>query len=200
MTTITTAPASPRRFEYKVPPAISEIRAILSAAAASPIALDVQDVVTLIVFTCVRPGELRDLRWEEIDLTNRSMLVSSKGDSRQVPFGNTVLRVLQARRKRPGHSEFVLGSSPHRVLHRVSRQLHVLSEGICKNTVNLRLLRVTFMERWVNSCGDLQALSYIAGYRSDYSSMKTLLTRYQLYAIAAEHQRRLEEQEQWPVD
>jgi len=175
-------------------PLIDEIQALLSAAAKGRSAPDVKDIVSLVVFTCLGPGELRELRWGQVDLTNRWMLVESKGYVRQVPFGNTVLRILEARKERQPDSEFVLGSSPKGLLHRVSHQLRTLSKGICKSSVNLRSLRCTFMSRWVNSGGNIHSLCYIAGYRATYSSMRMLLARERLYRVGAEHQRRLEEE------
>ena len=119
---------------------------------------DLREVVTIILNTGIRAGELCQLRWADVDVHRRRfVVVNAKSPSiRSIPFGPKTLQILEARREREREAEYVLGNSPRRFLHRVSHQLRTVCASIGVDGVTLRVLRCTFFARM----GTPDALTY----------------------------------------
>jgi integrase len=143
-----------------------------------------------VLYTGLRPRELCNLRWKDVDFRRRHLEVQSKnGHLRRVPFESKVLRL---RKKRQPHSEFVLGNFPRSTLRKVSRQLTTLSAFTCKRIVTLQMLRRTFMSRWMNVGGDPFALGVVVGCTNYSSFFKNLAPPDQQEAAAVKFQNQLE--------
>jgi len=90
-----------------------QLRRLISRTKEDQRLRDLHDVVTVISNTGIRAGELRALRWADIDLHKRQIILNEgKTGKRPMPFGPKTLQVLAARREREPESEYVLGSLP----------------------------------------------------------------------------------------
>jgi integrase/recombinase XerD len=172
-----------------------EVNKLLSAAERYAAGVHVKDIITIVLNTGLSVGELRDLRWKDVDLEARHMYVSTRGLKRKVPFGPKTLEVFQARRERQTDSELVLGKSPQSVIRRVTQQIRTLSNNIGKSRFTLASLRHTFVMRWVRHGSDDLLLDQILGFRTWTPKVRWLLSAEQRYSLAAEFQARLEVQE-----
>ncbi len=116
-----------RRDVSRNPVSPEEVAALLTAANGDPTTRDVRDVITTVVNTGLRSNELRDLRWADIDLKERRLFVNTwkTRTMRMVPFGPSILKLLQGRRKRDPHSDYVLGEGS--LLAESSTALHINS-------------------------------------------------------------------------
>ncbi len=135
------------------PPSIDEIQYLVAIASGMPNAIDVRDVVALIVNVGLTPGELLGLRCSDINFDKRFVAVSSiTGEVlRRLPFGEKVFRLLRARCEANGAAGFVLGVAPNVVLCRVSRQLRAISAHIGTNIVTLVAIQHAFARRVLDS-------------------------------------------------
>ena len=133
------------------PPTPNEIWYLVAIAASMPSALDLRDVVSLILNVGLTPGGDSD-----VNLDKRVITVSSAAGEhmRRVSFGERVCMMLYARLEGTGSSGFVLGATPNAVLCRVSRQLRVLSEHTCTNIVTLVAIQQAFAGRVLESVSD----------------------------------------------
>lgn len=161
-----------------------EIRRFLDAAAAQgPM---VHALYATAVYTGMRAGELAGLRWEDVDLASRRIMVrrsfdgpTKNGKSRPVPILSVLLPVLSEWRLRhPGELVFtnrggrMLQPSARvfqEVLHRVLDRAGFPKEernGTTKRHVHFHDLRHTFASTWVAKSGDLYKLQAILGRES----------------------------------
>jgi hypothetical protein len=108
---------------------------------------DLHEVVTILSSTGIREGELRRLRWADVDFHGHKLvIVDSKGSSvRSVPLRPQTIQILEMRREREPAAEYVLGKAPRGFLDRVSRQFRSVCDGIGVSGVTLHLLRRTFL-------------------------------------------------------
>ena len=120
-----------------------EIRHILSISKDDPSLRDLHDVLTIILETGLRAGELRELRWADADLDRGRLLVHRPkcGKNQIVLLGPEALRILKSRREHRPESEFVWGSSPRNFLWRITRELRDLCENNGINRITLHGLR-----------------------------------------------------------
>jgi len=148
----------------------AQLRCLLDFTANNPAMQDLHDVAVILTNTGLRAGELVRLRWHDVDFDRHKIaIVPHKSPChRYVPVGTRTTEVLVARRERHPESEFVLGSSPEKLLTRIKHQLKRVCEEIGLGGVNLRVLRHTFIYRWVASGGNSGALMAICGWKSDY--------------------------------
>jgi integrase len=109
---------------------------------------DLHEVVTILSNTGIRAGELRQLRWADIDFYGRKLVIvhTKKSFVSSVRLGPQTLRILELRREREPEAEYVLGNSPRALLVRVSRQFRTVCDGIGVSGVSLHVLRRTFLE------------------------------------------------------
>ncbi len=190
----------PNRFDHasgpraggSILPTPKEIAELVSAADSMPGAIDFQDVVSIVANTGIRPAELCQLRWSDVDFERRCLSIGALGGARtrRIPLGDKALAVLRVRCQRQPNGEFVLGGSPRLVLERVSRRCRLLSAQTCRRVVTLRQLRLAFLNRWVDSGGSLEALPLISGIAQ--SSRRAKLDWEQKFKIAVHHQARIE--------
>ena len=187
--------AAPLRERIR-PVTSEEFRTLLTVLEKDSSAFDLKDIATIIYHTAIRPGELCDLLWTELDFSKRCMIVTSKksGHRRRVPFGDKVSHLLNARRERERHSEFLFGRVPDRVLRRACEQLRVLSGHIRTEAITFRSLRHTFMSRWCNAGGSAAQLACITGITSMVVLGRSEASFDYLYAAAARFQAQLEEE------
>lgn len=172
-----------------------QFRALLTIVGAEPVASDLKAILTIIYHTGIRPGELIGLRWVDVNVAKRFMVVNSKKDSdrRRVPFGDKVFQVLRERRAKEPRSEFVFGSSPDRVLCRSCEQLRALSDRNGIEPIGLSSIRYAFMSRWVAAGGDAAELACIIGTKSMARPFGSHVSFEFRYAAAARFQAQLEE-------
>ena len=141
-----------------------QLRSILVLSAQDRCLRDLHDVATIISNTGLRPGELCRLRWADIDVHERKLVVNGKtGYRRFVPFGLETLWILEGRRECDPEAEYVLGKSPRRLLDRVHRQLRTVCEGIGLGGVTLRVLRYTFFADLAASGASIAVLLAFGG-------------------------------------
>jgi integrase len=110
----------------------SQVEGLLSHLCHDPALIDAYDTVSIILGTGIRPGELADLSWMDVDLATREMTVGGiKAPRRRIPFSTAVAQQLASRRDRQGAtSELVMGRHAHAALRRVSRILNELAAVI----------------------------------------------------------------------
>jgi integrase len=145
---------------------LDELRLILAISAKEPNLRDLHDILIIISNTGIRSGQLRELRWADIDSQHRRFVVgknSRRGYEHYVRFGPRTYQMLEARREREPETEYVFGTSPRAFLVRCSRQLRTVSETIGVEHISLSALRRTFFVRWVQSQKSLDALFLISG-------------------------------------
>ncbi len=174
---------------------LDELRLALAISAREPNLRDLHDLMTIISTTGIRPGELRELRWTDVDSIRRRVVIgknSKSGYLRYVPFGRRTYQMLEGRRERGPDMEYVFGKSPRAFLVRCSRQLWKVSETIGVEHISLRALRNTFFVRWVQSGKSLDALCLISGHR--LRQVEVHLSWEDRLAIAARDQAKLEEE------
>jgi len=183
---------SRHRFTPREPalPATGELAEFLSAV--EKLNPELFEVASIVANTGIRSEELCALRWCDVDFASRCISVASMKapSSRRIPIGGKVSEILAARRQRHSGHEFVLGRSPRQAIERVGRQCRLLSARICSRTITLRMLRMAFLKRWIDSGGSAEALALIAG--SAHVSRQSTLSWNQRYQIAVHHQSKLE--------
>jgi integrase len=174
---------------------LDELRLTLAISAKEPNLRDLNNLLTIISNTGIRSGELRELRWADIDSKHRRFVVgknSKRGYVRYVPFGPRTCQMLEGRRERGPETEYVLGKSPRASLARCSRQLPTVSETIGVEHISLSALRNTFFVRWAQSRKSVDALCLITGHR--LCQLEVHLSWEDRLAIAARDQAQLEEE------
>jgi integrase len=174
---------------------LDELRLILRISAAEPNLRDLHDILTIILNTGIRPGELREFQWADIDSQRRRFVVgknSKSGYARYVPFGPRTYQMLEARREREPETEYVFGALSRALLARCSHQLRTLSETIGVGHICLSTLRNNFFVRWIKSRKSLDALCLISGQK--LCRIDVHLSWEHRLAIAARGQAQLEEE------
>jgi integrase len=168
---------------------------LLSISKEDPRLQELHDVVMIVSSTGLRSGELRNLRWIDIDDQKHRFKIGGgmSYGSRWVPLGPNCLQLLKDRFERGPESEHVLGEYPKETLLRVSRQLSIACNGFGIGGVTLRVIRNGFFLRMLMAGCDVQALMEIGGYRSPRLALKCLLNQDQLVELASRHLSRLEE-------
>jgi integrase len=155
---------------------------------------DVHDVIVIVSNTGLRGGELRDLRWKDVDLAKCNIFVGhAMSRGRVVPFGSKTLRIFESRREEQSETEFVLGCFPEKTMFRVTRQLRELAKALGVDRISCAVLRHTCANRLMRSGASVQSLMAILGWSSPFTRMKSLISDDQRYALAALDQARIEE-------
>lgn len=164
-----------QRRTFQEPPSTEEISKLLSFSRRKPHARDFRDVVRIIACTGLRPRELSDLRWEQVDLRARFITISSdkSGATRRVPLSKRTARIFRGRFQRQPRTDYVLGAAPRNVLLSVSKQLRIFSAALGIRPVTLHSLRHAFAVRWFNSGGGVMSLASILGHKSMSCTCRT---------------------------
>lgn len=123
---------------------------------------EIQPIVIVALLTGMRRGEIVNLRWEHIDLTNGvvHVLKTKSGEPREIPIAPKLRALLQSIRKGDGGSVFALST---RVINtRFSMALKLA--GI----TNFRFhdLRHTFASHFIMRTNDLPATQKLLGHQS----------------------------------
>ncbi|MBB5343808.1 tyrosine-type recombinase/integrase [Tunturibacter empetritectus] len=157
---------------------------------------DLREVAAIISNTGIRTGELCQLRWADVDVHRRRLILANTMSAfeRYVPFGPKTLQVLEVRRERGPEAEYILGRSPRALLHRVSHQLRTVCDSIGVSEVTLHLLRRTFFARLVNSGASLDSCMIIGGWRSLSTMTRLIPGTEDWFKFAARNQARIEEE------
>lgn len=186
-------PAQQHLAPYRFPtsPSSEEIASLLAAAGETPLAEDVRDVVTILLHTGMRPSELCELRWSDVDFEERSITINSPKTlrARRIPIAGKTIDVLRARRERQPSTDYVFGQRPRSVLNRVARRINLLCDRIGARRITLHSFRHAFAEWWCNSGGDCWLLASIMGFRLTH---RNLINISHLYDSAARFQAQLE--------
>jgi integrase len=156
---------------------------------------NLHEVITLMSNTGIRAGELRDLRWVDVDVLG-SRLVVNAGSAymRSVLFGPKTLQILEARRAREPKTEYVLGKSPRALLACISRDLRIVCDATGISRVNLHDFRISFFERLVLSGASYHSFMILRGSRMPYLPTKNIVSLDKLFKMASLDQAQVEEE------
>jgi integrase len=173
-----------------------QLQHLLVLSTEDPTLCDLHDVVVIMSNTGIRPGELRELLWTDVDVKGHRLVVAfmTSASNRSVPFGPKTLQMLQSRHERHPDAEYVLGESPLELLRHVSRQLRTVCDGIGVHGVTLRVLRRTFFERMFSAGASAESCRTIGGYRFSFETvLHTFVSADRRFEMAARDQARIEE-------
>lgn len=147
------------------PPSASEIRALLADTSKTATDRNLHDALLIIASTGLRPRELAQMKWADIDFGRRCLRVGTKTSTgtRLVPFGPSVLKRLTEHHEQSPGAECVFGTQPENSLRRVSSQLRNVSESQFERRINLHSLRHFFFARWMALGGQPELLARVAG-------------------------------------
>lgn len=173
---------------------LEELRLLLEILARDPDLRDLYDLVSIISNTGIRPGELRELRWADIDFRKRQLVVHGTSYRRYIPFALKTAQILTSRRERKPNTEYILGKSPRCILRRSSHQLRLFAEVIGVDSISPYVFRRTFVIRWLQSGKSLDSLCAIAGVRTYNSRGVSHLSSEKEYEITTRYQAQLEEE------
>ena len=123
---------------------------------------EIQPIVIVALLTGMRRGEIVNLRWEHIDLTNGvvHVLKTKSGEAREIPIAPKLRALLESLRKEDGGNVFALST---RVINtRFSMALKLA--GI----TNFRFhdLRHTFASHFLMRTNDLPSTQKLLGHKS----------------------------------
>lgn len=154
-----------RMFDRSNPPSVTDMRALLADAHKTTSELDLRDFVLIIATTGIRPGELSNLKWSDVDFGRRCLRLRSKklAGNRLVPFGPRVLEWLVDRHEKFPDINHVLGSHPENTLRRVSRQMRTATAAAWGGRATLHSLRHFFFKQWMTLGGRPETLARVAG-------------------------------------
>jgi integrase len=93
---------------------------------------DARDLLVLVQNTGMRPSEVKDLLWKNVDLVGGTLTVDSPktGRPRTINLNNVVLRLLADRLSQHAGAAFVLGHHPVKVFNRAVRALRSLARAL----------------------------------------------------------------------
>lgn len=173
----------------------AELRLLLDVTAKNPGLRDLHDVATIIANTGIRPGEISQMKWADVDISLQRFAIRSKfGRKRSVPYGPKTLQTLKARREREPEAEYLLGPSASKVLRTASLQLRAVCDDNGLHGVTFRTLRHTMFSRLMSSGASIHSLMGIAGLK-DPGTMEShcSMTDEERFVIAARGQAKIEE-------
>jgi integrase len=151
----------------------AELQQIITAARNNSGMVDLHDLMTIVSHTGIRPGELAELLWSEVDLDKRQVTVTSKTSStRTMPLDAESCKALDELHARRPESQLLLGDSPLGVRKSVSHQLRTLTAQIGMRNVTFHALRHAFFTRLVFAGVPANVIMAIGGWKS--SSLKSL--------------------------
>jgi integrase len=110
----------------------NQVRLLLEVSAKNQGMQDLHDILRVLLNTGIRPGELKRLRWVDLDAAENLVLIrAQKAESdRSVFCDPATFSILSSRRKRYSDSEFVLGSNPELVFRRAMQHLRTVSAAL----------------------------------------------------------------------
>jgi len=128
-------------------------QALLAAIEKMPNGIDLRGIVTIILRTGIRRGELERLKWSDITVKVSENLTAGElhVGSRCVPLSNEVITVLSERATRVC-TEYVMGKNPKVAMAKVYRDLQVAAKIIGLPRLRFHDLRCTFASRCM-ACG-----------------------------------------------
>jgi len=142
-----------------------EIKTVEQAIAADPKLSDLRNVIHILLHTGIRPGELAQLRWTDIDLCKMVITVGEKSHRRLVPFSDDTQALLSAMCcSNHAGAVFVLGKSPAAMLRRLARQLRQLSSSLGIKPHSFYALRCTWACRMLAAGLPPYAFAAIGGW------------------------------------
>jgi len=128
-----------------------EFGAVLAAIRSHPNAEDLNDLTSLILSTALIPEVISGIRWEDIDLAERRMLVrSASPHSTAVSLDQPLLRTLQNRRQKHPNDEYLLDSA---CLREAAVVLSALSREACGREATPNDVRKGTLKGWVRCSG-----------------------------------------------
>jgi integrase len=134
-------------------------QALLAAIEKISNAVDLRDVVTLILGTGIRQGELRQLKWSEVDLKAGELNVAG----RRVPLSSDLIASLTERATRVC-AEHVMGRRPEIATMKAFRDLELAANSIGLPRLTLHDLRYTFAARCMASGMSALSLRRLCGW------------------------------------
>lgn len=166
-----------------------QLRALVDAITEDPTKVDQLDIVRLISNTGLGLGELRRLRWTDVDFANSRIAIARKmwSDTRYVPFGPKTALFLMERQQRGKHDELVLAPSPSLALRRTALLLNKVAGSVGLTRVTFGMLCHTFISRLVASGVYIGSLVAIMGYRTPLPPPELETARKDFAIIASEY-------------
>lgn len=179
----------------RLPITTGEFTSLIDAAQTSQVDQDVRDLSLLVYCTGIRPEELLNLRWAQVDIAKRELYVygDRQHPDRFIPFADRVAATLQARLEREPDATYVLGGNPGVVLGAVSDRLKSLSMRVLRRPISLNTMRLAFLMRWKSVGGNPGQLALITG-TAPVRAKRAGRSTEPLYTAAAKFQAWIESQ------
>jgi site-specific recombinase XerD len=151
-------------------------------------------IVSLLLDTGIRAGELVGLTVENVNLDENYIKVKGKGNKeRIVPFGNTskkiLLRYLVTFRPKSGNNRLILNIDGEPLTYdALAHLMGHLAEKVAIPRLHLHLFRHTFAVRYLISGGDLMTLKLMLGHTDIVTTQLYLhLAQQHVQAIHNQH-------------
>jgi integrase len=151
----------------------SEAKDLLHAVAADPTAALVNDIVTVILNTGLRVGELRQLAPSDVNFESRTLAIgpSKAVGTRLVPFNTEVSQVLSGLINASTDDKAVFGEG---AVNAAARKLTKISKRTLGRALTFHTLRRTFVMNVLRAGMSLDALMYMCGWKCAASPFKHL--------------------------
>ena len=145
----------------------SDFESLLHWTTINPSLRDLHDALAITGYTGLRPGELTQLRWNDVSFEHRNLTVrNGPFGCRRVPFAEKTRAVLVARRDRHPDAEFVFGPAPTRSGSRLGKQLRSLTNELDIRPSTFSALRHRFAFRLFEMAECVPTTCYILGHRT----------------------------------
>jgi integrase len=142
---------------------LDECRKLIDACIAS----HMKATVTVALHTGMRQGEILNLKWDDLDLGTRSILIrdSKNGERRHVPMDSTLATLFASYPHTPG-SDYVFPNAQGGRMKWVQKAFRNALARAGITDFHFHDLRHTFASQWMMNGGDLYVLKEILGHKT----------------------------------
>ena len=139
-----------------------EIKSLLSHCSGH-----LKDIVEFAINTCMRQGEIFNLKWEDVDFNTGliHLLKTKTGEKREIPMNESVKSIL-ARVKRPTGAVYVFSSFNNQPFDNVKRAFKTALEKAEIKNFRFHDLRHTFASHLVMAGVDLLTVKELLGHKT----------------------------------
>ncbi len=125
------------------------------------------DIVNIALHTGMRQGEILNLKWQDMDLGRRQIIVrdTKNGETRHVPVSPPLLTIMRQIRRQPGQP-WLFPNHEGKPIQDISTAWENAVEAAGIEGFRFHDLRHTFASYYVMSGGDLNPLRVILGHKS----------------------------------
>jgi integrase len=159
---------SPLNHNYPTMLSKEQEQALFAAFEELPNGSDLRDIVTIMLRTGIRRGELEQLRWSDIDHKTGELHVGS----RRIPLLNDIVAVFTDRATRVC-AEHVIGPHPKAAMAKASRGLQLAANSIGLPRLRFHDFRYTFASRCMAHGMSVAVLCLICGW--SFSSLRKIV-------------------------